>query len=304
MTGRTVFTKIQIEIVIFRFKSKLVHTCFQFTVVILSLASSDDLSDSRYKTVHSCYSLTIFVEFHIEGLDLFRIISNKYRSLVDLLCQITLVLCLKITAPEYLVIKFIVIFLKDLNSLCVCYMCKLGVQHMVQSVKKSLVYEGIEEIYLLRCILKNVTDHIFQHSFCKLHSILNICKCTLRLDHPELSCMTCCIGVLCTESRSECVDIAECLCKCLTVELTAYCKVSLFSEEVLRIIYFSILCHRYVLRIQCCYLEHFSCALTVTSCDQWCMHIDKISLLEEFMNRICTERTYTEYCLESVCSRS
>ena len=289
MTGRTVFTEIKIEIVIFRFQSKLIHTRFQFTVVILSLASSDDLSDSRYKTVHSGYSLAIFIEFHIESLDLFRIISNKYRSLVDLLCQITLMLSLKVAAPEYLVIKFIVVFLKDLNSLCVCYMCKLGVQHMVQSIKKSLVYEGIEEIHLLRSVLQHVADDIFQHSFCKFHSILNIRKCTLRLDHPELSRMTCCVRVLCTESRSKCVDIAECLCKCLTVELSAYCKVSLFSEKVLRIIYFSVLCHRYVLRIQCCYLEHFSCTLTVTSCDQRCMYIYESSFLEEFVDCISSQ---------------
>ena len=104
---------------------------------------------------------------------------------------------------------------------------------MVQSVKKSLIYERIEEIHLFRCVLKDITDHIFQHSFRKLHIILKICKCTLRLDHPELSCMTGCVGILCTESRSECVDVTKCLCISLTIQLAAYSKVGLFSKEIL-----------------------------------------------------------------------
>ena len=76
-------------------------------------------------------------------------------------------LCLKIASPEYLVIKFVVVLLKDLNSFCISYMCEFRIKHMVQSVKKPLVHEGIEEVHFLRCILKNVTDHIFQHSLRK-----------------------------------------------------------------------------------------------------------------------------------------
>ena len=233
MTCGTIFTKIQIEIVILRFQTQLIHTCSQLVVIILSLASSDDLSDSRHQTVHSRNCLSILVEFHVECLDLLRIICNKYRSLVDLLCQIALMLCLKITSPEYLVIKFVIVLLKDLNSLCIGHMCKFRIKHMVQSVKKPLVNEGIEEVHFLRCILKDITDHVFQHSLCKLHSILKVCKRTLRLDHPELSCMAGSVGILSTEGRSECVDIAECLCISLSVQLSAYGKVCLLSEEIL-----------------------------------------------------------------------
>ena len=233
MTGGTIFTKIQIEIVILRFQSQLIHTCFKLVVVILSLASSDDLSDSRHQTVHSCNCLSILVEFHVECLDLLRIICNKYRSLVNLLCQIALMLCLKITSPEYLVIKFVIVLLKDLNSLCIGHMCKLRIKHMVQSVKKPLINEGIEEVHFLRCVLKNITDHVFQHSLRQLHIILKVCKCTLRLDHPELRCMTGGVGIFCTECRSECVNVTECLCISLSVQLSAYGKVCLLSEEVL-----------------------------------------------------------------------
>ena len=55
-------------------------------------------------------------------------------------------LCLKIASPGYFIIKFIIILFQNLHSLCIGYMSELGVQYMIQTVKKSLVYEGIEEI--------------------------------------------------------------------------------------------------------------------------------------------------------------
>ena len=33
----------------------------------------------------------------------------------------------------------------------------------------------------------------------------------------------------------------------------------------------------------------------VLSCDQWCMHVYKITFLKEFMDRICNLRTNSEY---------
>ena len=117
--------------------------------------------------------------------------------------------------------------------------------------------------------------------------------------------MTCGVGVLCTEGRSEGVDVAECLCISLAVELSAYSEVGLLAKEVLAVVYSSVLVSAAdVLHIQCGYLEHLSCTLTVASCDQRCMNVNKSSLLEEFVDRISAQGTYTEYCLESVCSRS
>ena len=173
---------------------------------------------------------------------------------------------------------------------------------MVQTVQKSLVYEGIEEVHLFRSILKYIADHIFQHGLCKVHVILEVSECTLWLDHPELSCMTCGVGVLCTECRSECVYIAECLCKGLAVQLTAYCQVGLLAEEVLGIIDVSLLIGRDVIQIHSRNLEHLSSTLTVASCDKRCVYIDKSSLLEELMDCICTKGTYTEHSLEGICS--
>ena len=219
-------------------------------------------------------------------------------------------LCLKVTSPGYLVIEFVIVLLKKLYSLCIGHTAKLRINHMVQSVQKPLINKRIEEVHLLRCILQHKIDHILQHSLCQIHIILKISKCTLRLDHPELCCkadsirLNALIKKLCTEGRSKGIYIAECLCKSLTVQLSADSKVGLFSEEVLAVIDLPLIIYRCIYKVKCSDLEHLSCTLTVTSCDQWCMHIYETSLLEELMNRICCQGTYTEYCLECICSRS
>ena len=88
---------------------------------------------------------------------------------------------------------------------------------MVQTLDQSLVHETVEELHFFRCMLHNVADDIFQHCLSKLHIVLQISECDFRLDHPELSCVAGGVGILCTEGRSEGVDIAECLCKGLAI---------------------------------------------------------------------------------------
>ena len=185
------------------------------------LISKDFVANSRYKTVYSCYCLTIFVHLHIESFDFLRIICNEYRTFVYLLCQIALMLCLKVASPGYFIIKLIIVLLKDLYCLCVCYTCKVRVHYIMKSVKKSLINERVEEVHLFRCILKYVVDHILQHSLSQFHIIFKICKCDLRLDHPKLCRMSCCVRILCAECRSKCINIAECLCKSLSCKLSA-----------------------------------------------------------------------------------
>ena len=66
----------------------------------------------------------------------------------------------------------------------------------------SFIDKIVEELHFFRCIFHDIADHIFPHGLCKDHVIFQISECDLRLDHPEFCCMTCCVGVLCTESRS------------------------------------------------------------------------------------------------------
>ena len=175
---------------------------------------------------------------------------------------------------------------------------------MFQTVNQSFIDKIVEELHFFRCIFHDIADHIFQHGLCKDHVIFQISECDLRLDHPEFCCMTCCVGVLCTESRSECINVAECLCKGFAIELSTYGQVGLFSEEILAEIYAALLCFRDVVQIHGCYLKHFARTFAVTSGDQRSMHINEISLLEEFVDRISGQRTNSEYCLEGISSRT
>ena len=99
MSCRTVLTQIKVELVVLFLKSQFIDSRKQLIVVILSLASADDLTDSRNETVNSCDRLAVLIQLHVERLNLLRIIGYKYRALVDLLGQVTLMLGLKIASP-------------------------------------------------------------------------------------------------------------------------------------------------------------------------------------------------------------
>ena len=99
MSCRTVLAQIKVELVVLFLESQLVDSCKELIVVVLSLASTDDLADARNETVNGCNRLSILVQFHVERLDLLRIIGYEYRTLVDLLGQVALMLGLQITAP-------------------------------------------------------------------------------------------------------------------------------------------------------------------------------------------------------------
>ena len=113
-----------------------------------------------------------------------------------------------------------------------------------------------------------------------------------------------CIGILCTERRPEGINIPERLCKCLSVQLSAYRQIGFLIKEILCVIYSSVRILRQILQIQCGNAEHLSRSLTVTSGDQRCMHIHKSSFLEEFVDRIRGQGTNTEYSLECIRSRA
>ena len=142
-------------------------------------------------------------------------------------------LCLKVAAPADFVIKFIIVLLQQFNGLCVSHTAEIRSSHMLQSFKKALVHKLIEELHFLRCMLQYIADNILHHALCQFHIILKISKSDFRLDHPELSRMAGCVGILSTECWSECVNVAECHSKCLAIQLTADSQVRWFAEEIL-----------------------------------------------------------------------
>ncbi len=74
----------KIEVIIFFFSPSSSIRFSSFSI-ILSLASTDDLTDSRHQTVHSCNGLVIVVQLHVECFNLLRIIRHEYRPFEDLL---------------------------------------------------------------------------------------------------------------------------------------------------------------------------------------------------------------------------
>ena len=163
MSGGTIFSQIQIELVILFLKIHLLHSLNQFVIIVFPLAASDDLADSRYQTVHCCHRFSVLIELHVKCLDLFRIVRYKDRTLVHHFCQITLMFCLQVCAPFYFIFKLIIIFLEKFYRLCICYSRKIRVYHVFQPVQQPLVYKRIEEVHLLRRILQHIRNHIFQH---------------------------------------------------------------------------------------------------------------------------------------------
>ena len=131
MACRAVTAQIQIELIIFLVQSQLFHTLLQDLQIVLTLAAADDLADTGYEAVHSCYGLAVFVQLHIERLDLLRIIGYEYRSLEFFLRQVSLMLGLQIASPEYLVIEFVVVLLQDLDRLGIGYMTEIRIYHML-----------------------------------------------------------------------------------------------------------------------------------------------------------------------------
>ena len=263
-----------------------------------------EFADARNQTVHSGNSFVVVIHLHIEGFDFLRIVGYEYRTFEDLFGQVTLVLGLQVAAPGYLVFEFVVVLFQKFNGLCISYMCKIGICHMVQAFQQSLVHEGVEEIHFFRSVLQNVIDHVFQHRLGKIHIVLQVCESHLRLDHPEFSRMAGGVGVFRAEGRTKGVNVAECLGEGFAVELAADGQACFFVEEILCEIHGTILVFRNILKIQSGYLEHFAGAFAVTSGDQRSIDIYESSLLEKLMNRISAQGTYTEYRLEGIGART
>ena len=108
------------------------------------------------------------------------------------------------------------------------------------------------------------------------------------------------VGILRTEGGAEGIYVLKCKSISLYIQLSAYGKVYRFAEEILCVIYFSVLCLRYIVHIQSGHLEHFTGTFTVTAGDQRSMHIDKSSLHEEGVDCISDQGSDTEHCLESI----
>ena len=210
---------------------------------------------------------------------------------------------LQVDAPLYRILELAVSLLQDLDRLSVCDPLEVVVDYVVQPVEEALVDELVEELHLLRSVLKYVVDDVFDHLLAPVHVALEVAESELRLDHPELRSVPCRVGVLGAERRSECVCVPECQGEDLSLELSAYCKRSLLAEEVLFVIYVSVF-HRHIVEVQSRYLEHLACAFGVARRDDRRVRVNEVVLLEELVDRVSSQRTDSEYSRERIAARS
>ena len=89
--------------------------------------------------------------------------------------------------------------------------------------------------------------------------------------------------------------VAERLGECLNIQLPAHCQICRLAKEVLTVIDTAVFEARRIVYIQRCNLEHLPCTLSITCCDDWCVRIYEISLLEELVQCVSCDRSYSEY---------
>ena len=160
MARGTVSAQIQVKSIVLFVKAHLPDALQQPVIVILPLASADNLTDAGHQTVHRRDRPAVVVQLHIECFYFFRIICDKYRPFVHHLGQIALVLCLQIRSPGYFILKLIIVLLQDPDRLRVGHAGKVGIHDIVETFQQSLVDKTIEKRHLLRRILQNIADNI------------------------------------------------------------------------------------------------------------------------------------------------
>ena len=145
---------------------------------------------------------------------------------------------------------------------------------------------------------------MFYKCFSKCDVIIEICKGDLRLDHPELTCMSRGIGIFCTEGRSKGIHITETKTEGLHIELSTYGEIGRFSKKLCIHIWGTIrkeFCFTDMLRSE---RKHFSSSFCIRTGNDWCMHIGKSSSCKKFMYRLCYDRTDSERSHEGICTRT
>ncbi len=207
---------------------------------------------------------------------------------------------LQVDAPGNLVVELVVVLLQFLDGIRIGDAAEVGRSHVLQALDQALVDELVEEGHLLGRIFENIVDDVFQHVLGQFHVVLEVSEGDLGLDHPELRRMPGRVGILRPEGGTEGVDFVEGHGEGLAVELAGNRQVCGPSEKVLRIINASVGILRRICRVNRRDPEHLAGALCVRPCNQGRMNIDKVPLLEKFVNGIGSQRPHPEDRLEGI----
>ena len=147
-------------------------------------------------------------------------------------------------------------------------------------------------------------DKVLDEVLRQVHIVGIVVEGHLRLNHPKLCQVARGIRVLSSERRAKGVDLSQSHGGKLALQLTGDGKIGLLTEEVLAVVYFTLLSTGRIGYIQRRHLEHLPGSLSIRGSDQRSVEVDKPLVVEVLVNRICHIVADAEDCTKGVGPRA
>ncbi len=278
------FAEIQIVTVGGEVHAAFLHFCDQLIVVGLTLGAADDLADTGDEQVGGGNGLAVGVLFHIEGLDVLRVVDDKDRLVENLLGQVALVLGLEVNAPLHWELEVHGGLLEEFNGLGVVEDLEVVVDDVVEFLQEALLNALVEELHLLGAALQSLGDDGLHHFLGDFQDIRELGKGDFRLHMPELSHVALGVGVLGAERRAERVDLAESHGGDFALQLAGYREAGLLAEKVVLVVLLFGLALLGGIVALSRDLKHFAGTLGVGTGDERGVDVDETVALEVLMD--------------------
>ena len=147
-------------------------------------------------------------------------------------------------------------------------------------------------------------DEVLDEVLRQVHIVVIVVEGHLRLDHPKLCQVARGIRVLCAERRTKGVDFAQTHSSKFALQLAGDGEIGLLTEEVLAVVYGTLLGAGRIGYIQSRHLEHLPRSLSIGGCDQRSMEVDKALVVEVLVDRISHIVADAEDCTKGIGPRT
>ena len=203
-------TSIQIPPHILHRNTHFIDTVHQLIIIRFTFGTADDFTDFREQYIHGTNRFTVFILLHIESFDLFRIVCQDYRTFEMVLNQESFMFRSQIDTPiyrEFKCMSFCNRFFQNLDSFRIRQANEIFFQHSLQTFDQTFIEHIVQEFDIIHTVVQSPLYTVLNELFRQLHIIQNIIECHFRLDHPKLGQMTRRIGIFCTKSRTERINL-------------------------------------------------------------------------------------------------
>ena len=299
-----VAAKRQIPVVAFFLHAQLFDAALQDVQPLLTLAAANQFPDAGHQDIDSGHRFAVVIQAHVEGLDVLGIVVHADRPAEVFFRQIALVLRLQVHAPADGELELFVRLEQDVDGVRVGHPGKAAVLDVVEPLQQSLVHKLVEEFQFFRRMLHHVGNDIADHFLGQRHVVKQIGEGDFRLDHPEFRGVALGVALFRAEGRAEGIDVAEGGAEGFHVQLAGNRQAGGLAEKVLGKVHLSVLRAGRIGGVQGRHPEHFARALGVAGGDQRGMHVDKVLLSEESVNRLGRQRADLEHGVEGVRPRT